>query len=139
MRCDISKRRWHNRVAHPTGERGIAMEFMAGYVRPMERANVRPRKKDHRELFDLISIGPAMVHVFKSLSIHSVAVLARRNPERLFEKLCRLIGERENVCVLDAFSAAVAQARNPRLPVEQCQWWYWSRKRLAREKRRRRK
>ena len=26
-------------------------------------------------------------------------------------------------------SAAVAQARDPQLPVEQCQWWYWSRKR----------
>jgi hypothetical protein len=103
----------------------------------MKRANITPREKDHRELLDLISIGPAMVGVFESLGIHSVAVLARRNPERLFQKLCRLIGERENVCVLDAFSAAVAQARNPRLPAEQCQWWYWSRRRLAREKRQR--
>jgi hypothetical protein len=25
----------------------------------------------------------------------------------------------------------VAQAKNPRLPLEQCQWWYWSRKRKA--------
>jgi len=80
-----------------------------------------------------------MVRVFKSLGVDSVAVLARQNPERLYEEICRLIGERENVCVLDAFSAAVAQARNPRLPVEQCQWWYWSRKRLAQEKRRRKK
>ena len=30
---------------------------------------------------------------------------------------------------IDVFRAAVAQARNPRLPAEQCQWWYWSRKR----------
>lgn len=109
---------------------------MAGYARPMKRADIKPRGKDRRALLDLISIGPATVRVFESLGIHSVGVLARRNPERLFEKLCHLIGERENVCVLDAFSAAVAQARNPRLPAEQCQWWYWSRKRLAREKRR---
>jgi len=33
--------------------------------------------------------------------------------------------------VLDVFRAAVAQARDPRLPAEQCQWWYWSRKRKA--------
>jgi hypothetical protein len=101
----------------------------------MQRPNTKPRGKDRRELLDLISIGPATVRVFESLGIHSVAVLARQNPERLYRKLC--IGERENVCVLDAFSAACAQARNPRLPAEQCQWWYWSRKRLAREKRRR--
>jgi hypothetical protein len=25
----------------------------------------------------------------------------------------------------------VAQARNPLLPAEQCQWWYWSRQRKA--------
>jgi hypothetical protein len=25
----------------------------------------------------------------------------------------------------------VAQARNPLLPADQCQWWYWSRQRKA--------
>jgi hypothetical protein len=27
---------------------------------------------------------------------------------------------------LDVFVAAVAQAKNPELPIEQRQWWYWS-------------
>jgi hypothetical protein len=36
---------------------------------------------------------------------------------------------------LDVFRAAVAQARNPQLPAEQCQWWYWSRLRKRGEKR----
>jgi hypothetical protein len=27
---------------------------------------------------------------------------------------------------LDVFVAAVAQARDPNLPIEQRQWWYWS-------------
>jgi len=27
--------------------------------------------------------------------------------------------------------AAVAQARDPFLPAEQCRWWYWSRQRKA--------
>jgi hypothetical protein len=30
----------------------------------------------------------------------------------------------------------VAQARNPLLPAEQCAWWYWSRRRKARDARR---
>jgi hypothetical protein len=29
----------------------------------------------------------------------------------------------------------VAQARDPQLPVERCQWWYWSRKRKRSQKR----
>ena len=82
-----------------------------------------------RELSDLISIGPAMLRDFELLGIGSVAQLARQDPRRMYEKLSRKTGQRQDPCVLDTFCAAVAQARNPRLPAEQCQWWYWSRKR----------
>lgn len=82
-----------------------------------------------RQLRDLISIGPAMVRDFELLGIHSVAQLARRNPGKLYKTLCRKTGQKQDVCVLDTFTAAVAQARDPLLPAEQSQWWYWSRKR----------
>ena len=82
-----------------------------------------------RSLGDLISVGPAMMRDFEILGVHSVAQLARRSPERLYQKLCRVAPEHQDICCLDVFRAAVAQARNPRLPVEQCQWWYWSAKR----------
>ena len=84
-----------------------------------------------RHLRDLVSIGPAMLRDFELLGIRSVKQLARQKPESLYEKLCRVTGKSQDVCVLDTFSAAVAQARNPHLPAEQCQWWYWSRKRKA--------
>ncbi len=84
-----------------------------------------------RQLEDLISIGPAMRRDFELLGIRTVAQLARANPRRLYERLCRATGERQDPCVLDVFQAAVAQARNPRLPAEKCVWWYWSRKRKA--------
>jgi hypothetical protein len=87
-----------------------------------------------RELRDLISIGPAMLRDFAQLKIHSVAQLARQNPRRMYERLNRLSGQRQDPCVLDTFSAAVAQARNPQLPAEKCQWWYWSRKRKSGKK-----
>ena len=86
-----------------------------------------------RRLQDLVSIGPAMLRDFELLGIRSVAQLARQKPEGLYEKLCQVTGKSQDICVFDTFSAAVAQARNPRLPAEQCQWWYWSRKRKARE------
>jgi hypothetical protein len=84
-----------------------------------------------RRLEDLISAGPAMVRDFERLGVRSVAQLARRNPERLYERLCEVTGQAQDICCLDVFRAAVAQARNPMLPVEQCQWWYWSRRRKA--------
>jgi hypothetical protein len=91
---------------------------------------------NHRKLAGLISIGPAMVRDFELLGVNSVADLARQNPLNLYEKLCRVTGERQDICVLDTFRAGVAQARNPRLPAEQCQWWYWSRRRKASKKER---
>jgi pathogenicity locus Cdd1 protein len=82
-----------------------------------------------RRLGDLISIGPAMLRDFELLRIRSVAQLARQNPQRMYEKLGRVTGKHQDICVLDAFCAAAAQARNSRLPAEQCQWWNWSRER----------
>jgi len=88
-----------------------------------------------RRLQDLISVGPAMARDFELMGIRSVGELARRNPEKLYEKLCGVTGKAQDICCLDVFRAAVAQARNPRLPVEQCQWWYWSRQRKAHDAR----
>jgi hypothetical protein len=86
---------------------------------------------DERSLSDLVSVGPAMVADFRQLGVETVAQLARKNPERLYEELCRRTGVRQDPCVLDTFCAAVAQARDPKLPREQSNWWYWSRKRKA--------
>lgn len=82
-----------------------------------------------RQLGELISIGPAMLRDFAELRIRSVAQLSRQDPKRMYERLNRLRGQRQDPCVLDTFCAAVAQAKNHRLPAEKCQWWYWSRRR----------
>jgi len=87
-----------------------------------------------RQLGDLISIGPAMLRDFELLGIRSVAQLSRQDPQKMYEKLGRVARQHQDICVLDAFCAAVAQARNPRLPAEQCQWWYWSSRRKQRSK-----
>jgi len=113
----------------------LQIEFVMGYSLVMGKANIKRTSKSPRELRDLISIGPAMVRDFKLLGVDSVAVLARQDPESLYKKLCRVTGQQQDVCVLDTLRAAVAQARNPRLPAEQCQWWYWSRLRKASKKR----
>ncbi|HKV93164.1 MAG TPA: helix-hairpin-helix domain-containing protein [Candidatus Angelobacter sp.] len=84
-----------------------------------------------RSLQDLISVGPAMLRDFEMLGIRSVKQLARQDPVKLYRKLCRITGQHVDICCQDVFTAAVAQARNPLLLAEQCQWWYWSRQRKA--------
>jgi Pathogenicity locus len=87
-----------------------------------------------RQLEEIISIGPPMLRDFEVLGIRSVAQLAKQNPHRLYARLNRVTGQRQDPCVLDVFCAAVAQARNRRLPAEKCQWWYWSKKRKTGKK-----
>jgi nucleotidyltransferase/DNA polymerase involved in DNA repair len=85
--------------------------------------------KKERQLRDLISIGPAMLRDFELLGIRSVEQLAKQDPQRMYEKLGRVAKQHQDICVLDVFCAAVAQAKNPRLEAEKCEWWWWSTKR----------
>jgi hypothetical protein len=84
-------------------------------------------RTETRQLKDLVSIGPAMLEDFELLGIHNVAQLKRRNPQRMYRELCRIRNQVIDPCCLDTFVAAVAQAKDPNLPIEQRQWWYWSR------------
>lgn len=69
-----------------------------------------------RRLEDLISVGPAMLRDFELLGIRNVAQLAQADPRSLYRKLNVVTRRHHDICVLDVFRAAVAQARNPRLP-----------------------
>jgi len=88
-------------------------------------------KGDPRELKDLVSVGPAMLADFELLGIRSVRQLAKQRAQTLYDKLGRLTGGHQDICVLDCFAAAIAQARNPRLPAEQSEWWWWTKRRKA--------
>lgn len=86
---------------------------------------------DWRKLKDLAGVGPAFLKDFEVLGITSVGQLARRDGKRLYQELCRRTGTRQDPCVEDTLVCAVAQARDPNLPAEQRQWWYYSRIRKA--------
>ena len=83
-------------------------------------------QSEKRELKDLTAVGPAILADFELLGIKSVAALKRRNPKRMYDRLCNLTQQRLDPCCLDVFVAAVAQAKNPDLAIEQRHWWYWS-------------
>jgi nucleotidyltransferase/DNA polymerase involved in DNA repair len=98
---------------------------------PSSRSRRHPRRGNERQeearrLRDLWSVGPAIERDLNSLGVQTVTQLARRSPERLYRQLERTTGKKQDPCVLDTFRAAVAQALDPDLPVEQCVWWHWS-------------
>ena len=96
-------------------------------------AQTKARQANERQFQDLVSVGPAIERDFEMMGIRNVAQLAKQSPKKMYDKLCKLTGQRQDPCVLDTFEAAVAQAANPRLPAEKCQWWYWSKIRKARD------
>lgn len=84
-----------------------------------------------RKLRDLAGVGKSIEGNLQDLGILSVPDLAASDGDELYRKLCEQTGTRQDPCVLDNFRCAVAQARNPELPVEQRSWWWWSRERKA--------
>lgn len=83
--------------------------------------------RDDRRLNDLAGVGPATISDLLILGVHSVSELALQDGKELYDRLCQQTGKVYDPCVLDVFRCAVAQARDPELPIEQSKWWYWSR------------
>ena len=79
-----------------------------------------------RKLRNLAGVGPRIEADFRLLGVRTVDALASADADALYDKLCRKTKTRQDPCVLDTFRCAVAQARNPNLPVEQRKWWWWS-------------
>lgn len=88
--------------------------------------------RDPRRLRDLSGVGPSIEQDLAALGIHTVAQLARADGRKLHDRLSRLTGKRQDPCVWDVFECAIAQARNPGLPPEQRNWWFYSRLRKQR-------
>ena len=95
----------------------------------MERATPRADrpKSSAGGLAGLRSVGPATVADLALLGITTVDQLVLADPDELYDRLCRVTGQRHDPCCRDVFAAAVAQTRDPGLPAEQRNWWYWSR------------
>ena len=81
-----------------------------------------------RELADLANVGPAALRDFHTLGIRTVAQLARQDPFRLYDRLCRRTSKRHDPCVIDVFMATIAQSRG----AAPKPWWKFTprRKRL---------
>lgn len=84
-----------------------------------------------RRLRDLAGVGRSIEADLRSLGVDSVAELARRSGDELYQELSAKAGTRQDPCVLDTFRCAVAQARDENLPAERRNWWWWSRQRKS--------
>ncbi len=80
-----------------------------------------------RSLSDLMSVGPATIGDLAVLGITRVEQLRGQEAQVLYDWLCERTGTHHDICMLDVFAAAIAQAEDSDLPAEQRSWWWWSR------------
>jgi nucleotidyltransferase/DNA polymerase involved in DNA repair len=78
-----------------------------------------------RELSRIPGVGPSIAANLYRIGIHEVAALRGRDPERLYEALCRAEGRRVDRCALYVFRCAVYFASESRHDPELLKWWNW--------------
>jgi hypothetical protein len=84
-----------------------------------------PTKRAADPLQTIPGIGPSLARDLRDLGIRRVSDLARRDPERLYARLNRLRGTRQDPCVLYAFRCAAYYARTARPSPDLLKWWNW--------------
>ena len=82
------------------------------------------------ELQVLPGVGPSIARDLRRLGVKSVKDLARRDPERLYARLCEMTRMRQDPCVLYTFRCAVYAARTEKPEPELLKWWVWKGRRL---------
>ena len=82
------------------------------------------------ELQQLPAVGPSIAADLRRLGVRSVKDMARRDPERLYSRLCEITGQKQDPCVLYSFRCAVYAARTEKPDPELLKWWTWKNRRL---------
>jgi hypothetical protein len=79
-------------------------------------------------------IGKSLAQDLNSLGIREVEDLKTKNPEILYDDLCKLQNANIDRCVLYTFRCAVYYARSNRHDPELLKWWNWKEKELKPKK-----
>jgi len=77
-------------------------------------------------LEEIPGVGPSIAVDLRDLGIRRVSDLSRRDPQRLYERLCALRGAPIDRCVLYVLRCAVYYAGHERHDPERLKWWNWS-------------
>ncbi len=73
----------------------------------------------------LSGVGPSIAVDLRDLGYAGVEDLVGEDPQRMFDDLCGLRGERIDRCVLYVFRCAVYQAETDRPEEDLKLWWNW--------------
>lgn len=85
-----------------------------------------------RDAFQTLpGIGPSLAGDLRLLGVKSLGDLARRDPEKLYARLCDMTKSKQDPCVLYVFRCAVYATRTPLADRELLKWWNWMERRFG--------
>lgn len=83
------------------------------------------KSKILKELQVIPDVGKSISLDLWNLGIKKVADLKGRNPKTLYNRSNKLVGVKQDPCLLYVFRCAVYFASEKRLVKEKLNWWYW--------------
>jgi len=86
------------------------------------------KSKILKELQVIPGVGKSISLDLWNLGIKKVADLKGRNPKTLYNRSNKLVGVKQDPCLLYVFRCAVYFASEKRLVKEKLNWWYWKEK-----------
>ncbi len=78
-----------------------------------------------KNLQQIPGIGKSISQDLIDIGITKVSDLKNRDPQKLYDKLCKYQGVRLDPCVLYTFRCAVYYASNEKHDPEKLKWWNW--------------
>lgn len=77
------------------------------------------------DLRTIPNIGEQIKKDLIQIGMQSVEDLKGKNPEILYEQVCKVKGFQEDRCLLYVFRMAVYYAEHTEHEEEKLKWWYW--------------
>ena len=77
-----------------------------------------------KTLQEIPGIGKSLAQDLYDLGVRAIADLKSKDPEAMFEQLCRMRGKQDR-CVLYVFRCAVYYASHRHHEPELLKWWNW--------------
>jgi hypothetical protein len=70
-------------------------------------------------------VGPSIAADLHAIGITAVAELKDADPQALYDRVCRHMGENQDRCLLYVFRCAVYYASQVMHEPEKLKWWNW--------------
>jgi Holliday junction resolvasome RuvABC DNA-binding subunit len=101
------------------------MEAATGSQKDYATLRAAVSRRDTRNLTEIPGVGPSIAADLYLLGIRQVADLKDRDPEQLYQRHMRQVGQHVDRCVLYTFRCAVYYASNRTHDPELLKWWNW--------------